>query len=149
MFPGINLETAAQLNLAHFCDEEGNSVRIAVLGALQGVDGGLAAELVVDTPFVAGRVDLSLWRSRLTSWGEALDRLEAGEDIAWLHIQRGPSLSIHLSGERGCPELVIEDALSSMVTVRVPMDLPADWIATHQVLLGAVLTAWGDHLAPE
>ncbi|MFD6819866.1 DUF5959 family protein [Streptomyces sp. NPDC060085] len=148
MLAGINLETAAQLNLALFRDDEGNSVRITVLGALQGVDGGLAAEIVVDTPFVAGRVDLSLWRSRLTSWGEALDRLEAGEDIAWLHVQRGPSLSIHLSGERGCPELVVEDALSSMATVRVPMDLPAGWIGTQRLLLGAVLAAWGDHLSP-
>lgn len=149
MLVGGDLETAVQLDLALFCDDEGNSVRITVLGALQGVAGGLAAEIVVDTPFVAGRVNLSLWRSRLTSWGEALDRLEAGEDIAWLHVQRGPSVFIHLSGERDCPEVVVEDDLVSMVTVRVPIDLPADWIATHRRLLGTVLIAWGDHLSPE
>lgn len=69
--------TAEQLDLALLCDDEGNSVRITVLGPLQGVAGGLAAEIVVGTPFVAGRVALSLWRSRLTSWAEALDRLAA------------------------------------------------------------------------
>ncbi|WP_399173053.1 DUF5959 family protein [Streptomyces sp. PanSC19] len=79
----------------------GNSVRITVLGPLQGVSGGPAAEIVVNTPFVSGRVGLSLWRSRLTSWGEALARLESGEDIARLHVQRGPSVSIHLNGKRG------------------------------------------------
>ncbi|MFE3164028.1 DUF5959 family protein [Streptomyces sp. NPDC059224] len=149
MLVGGDKETAAQLNLALFQDDEGNSVRITVLGALQGVAGGLAAEVVVDMPFVAGRVKLSLWRSRLTSWGEALDRLEAGEDIAWLHVQRGPSVFIHLGGERDCPEVVVEDDLVSMVTVRVPVCLPADWIATHRRLLGAVLRAWDAHLSPQ
>lgn len=143
------METAAQLDLALFCDDEGNSVRITVLGPYRDVPGGVAAEIVVDTPFVAGRVQLTLSRLRLTSWGEALDRLEAGEDIDWLHVQRGPSVSIHLSGKRDCPEVVVEDDFISMTTVRVPIDLPADWIATHRRLLSAVLTAWGDHLSSE
>ncbi|MFD5461605.1 DUF5959 family protein [Kitasatospora sp. NPDC127059] len=143
------MTTAGQLDLALFRDDEGNSVRITVLGPLPGVPGGLAAEIVVDTPFVAGRVKLSLWRSRLTSWGEALDRLEAGEDIAWLHVQRGPSVFVQLDGERGCPEVVIEDALVSMATVRVPIDLPPDWIATHRHLLSAVLATWDDRLSSE
>ncbi|MFJ9771409.1 DUF5959 family protein [Kitasatospora sp. NPDC101157] len=140
---------AGQLDLALFRDDEGNSVRITVLGPLQGVSGGLHAEIVVDTPFVTGRVKLSLWRSRLTSWSEALDRLEAGEDIAWLQAQRGASVLIQLDGERGCPEVVVEDDLFSMVTVRVPIDLPPDWIATHRHLLSAVLAAWGDHLSQD
>ncbi|SEL27939.1 DUF5959 family protein [Streptacidiphilus jiangxiensis] len=141
--------TAEQLDLALLCDDQGNSVRITVLGPLQGVAGGLSGEIVVDTPFVAGRVARSLWRSRLTSWAEALDRLEAGEEIAWLHVQRGPSVYIHLNGERDCPEVVVEDDLVSMTTVRVPIDLPSDWTATHRDLLAAVLDAWDWHLSPE
>ncbi|MFD6751348.1 DUF5959 family protein [Streptomyces anthocyanicus] len=141
--------TAEQLDLALLCDDEGNSVRITVLGPLPGVAGGLSAEIVVGTPFVAGRLDLSLWRSRLTSWAEALGRLEAGEDIAWLHVQRGPSLSIHLNGEHDCPEVVVEDVLDSMTAVRVPIDLPDDWIATQRGLLAAVLDAWDTHLSLE
>ncbi|MFC5182886.1 DUF5959 family protein [Actinomadura harenae] len=141
--------TAERLDLALLRDDEGNSVRITVLGPLQGVAGGLSAEIVVDTPFVAGRVALSLWRSRLTEWGEALDRLGAGEDIAWLHVQRGPAVHIHLNGERDCPEVVVEDVLVSMTTVRVPIDLPSDWIATHRGMLAAVLDAWDGHLSPE
>ncbi|WP_328551420.1 MULTISPECIES: DUF5959 family protein [unclassified Streptomyces] len=140
---------AERLDLALLCDDEGNCVRITVLGPLRGVAGGLAAEIVVDTPFVSGRVDLALWRSRLVSWGEALDRLEAGEDIAWLQVQRGPSVFIHLDGQRDCPEVVVEDVLVSMAAVRVPIDLPADWIETHRHLLASVLSAWDDHLSPE
>ncbi|WP_327180514.1 DUF5959 family protein [Streptomyces sp. NBC_01334] len=81
--------------------------------------------------------------------GEALDRPEAGEDIAWLHVQRGPSVFIHLNGQRDCPEVVVDDDLTSMATVRVPIDLPTDWIETHRHLLGFVLSAWDDHLSPE
>ncbi|WP_442816984.1 DUF5959 family protein [Streptomyces sp. NBC_01334] len=43
-----------------------------LLGPLPGVAGGLAAEIVVDTPSVSGRVDLTLPRSRLVSWWERL-----------------------------------------------------------------------------
>ncbi|MFJ4846801.1 MULTISPECIES: DUF5959 family protein [unclassified Streptomyces] len=146
---GGDVVTVGGLDLALLRDDEGNSVRITVLGPLQGVHGGLAAEIVVDTPFVSGRVDLSLWRSRLTSWGEALTRLESGEDIAWLHVQRGPSVFIDLNGERDCPEVVVEDVLVSMATVRVPIDLPANWIETHRLLLADVLRVWDDHLSPE
>lgn len=140
---------AEQLDLALLRDGDGNCVRITVLGPLEEVAGGLAAEIVVDTPFVSGRVDLALWRSRLVSWGEALDRLEAGEDIAWLQVQRGPSVFIQLNGQRDCPEVVVEDVLTSMATVRVPIDLPADWIESHRHLLESVLSAWGDHLSRE
>ncbi|MGY5052457.1 DUF5959 family protein [Streptomyces sp. 900105755] len=144
-----DLATTGQLDLALLCDDEGNSVRITVLGPLLGVSGGLAAEIVVDTPFVAGRLDLSLWRSRLNAWSEALDRLEAGEDVAWLHVQRGPSVFINLTGERDCPEVIVEDDLVSMATVRVPIDLPVDWIAAQRRLLSVVLGAWNDHLSSE
>ena len=143
------MQGVGQLDLALFSDDEGNAVRVTVLGPLPDVPGGLAAEIVVDTPFVTGRVDLSLWRSRLASWEESLDRLEAGEDITWLRTQRGPSVSIHLTGERGCPEVVVRDEIVSMTTVRIPIDLPVDWIAAHRRLLDAVLDAWGHHLSPE
>ena len=73
-----------------------------MLGPLLGVSAALAAEIVVDTPFVSGRLDLSLSQSQLDSWSRALDQLEAGEDIAWLHVQRGPSVFIHLTGQYPC-----------------------------------------------
>lgn len=140
------MTTTPRSDLALLQDDEGNSVRITVLGPLPGVPHGLAAEIVVGTPFVSGRVQLALWQSRLTAWAEALYRLEAGESITWLGTERGPSLSIRPVGERDVPDVIIEDALVSMTTVRVPIDLPPGWIPTHRKLLGDVLTRWADHL---
>jgi hypothetical protein len=45
--------------------------------------------------------------------------------------------------------VVAEDDLVSMATVRVPIDLPANWLETHRHLLTDVLRAWDDHLSPE
>ncbi|MBL1110331.1 hypothetical protein JK361_38250 [Streptomyces sp. 5-8] len=123
-------------------DDEGNSVTVGVLGRNPRWTAGLEAEIVVRTPFVSGRIDLALSVSRLESWGTALDRLDAGEDIAWMEMSRGPSLFIQLDGERGCPEVVVEDESGSMVTVRVPLVPPDDWIAAHRQRLRQVMRHW-------
>jgi hypothetical protein len=62
---------------------------------------------------------------------DVLDRLDAGEDTAWMEMSSGPSIFIQLTGERDCPEAVVEDEGGSMVTVRVPLVPPDDWIADH------------------
>ncbi|MGW3265981.1 DUF5959 family protein [Streptomyces sp. NPDC001056] len=128
--------------LIHLADDEGNSVRVDVLGRSPRWAAGLDAEIVVRTPFVSGRLDLGLYRSRLERWDEALDRLDAGQDAAWMEMGRGPSLSVRLDGERGCPEVVVEDGSGSMVTVRVPVVPPDDWIADHRRRLRRVREHW-------
>ncbi|WP_212747336.1 DUF5959 family protein [Streptomyces montanus] len=133
------------MDLALLADEEGNAVRITVLGRHPQVPGRLEAEIVVATPFVQGRLALALSRSRLETWGRALNSLESGEDIAWMAVERGPSVFIHLTGERDCPEVVVEDQMISMVTVRVPISLPEDWIASHRQRLSDVLAAHSPH----
>jgi len=130
------------MDLVVLADDEGNSVGIRVLGQHPSVSDGLAAEITVATAFVNGRLDLLLSRSRLEAWACALDRLEAGQDIAWMRVERGPSVFIQLTGERDCPEVVVEDVTVSMVTVRVPVDLPPDWIATHRRRLRDLTAAW-------
>ncbi|MFH8608342.1 DUF5959 family protein [Streptomyces sp. NPDC018029] len=134
-------------DLILFADEEGNSVRVTVLGAYPGQPHMRSAEISVETPFVRGRLDLALWLSRLRQWGHVLDRLEAGEDAAWMNAERGPTLSVRLRGERDCPEVVVEDVTTSMVTVRVPVDLPDDWLAHHRERLASLLASWSEHLA--
>ncbi|MFF5897906.1 DUF5959 family protein [Streptomyces argenteolus] len=127
--------------LVSLADDEGNSVAVVVLGRLPAWSGGLRAEIVVRTPFVSGRTDLVLSVSRLNAWAEALNGLEAGEDVAWMEWDRGPSVRIQLTGERDCPEVVVEDD-SSMVTVRVPLVPPDDWIAEHRRRLRQVVDHW-------
>ncbi len=58
---------------------------------------------------MSGRLDLPLSVVDLDGWRAALDRLDAGEDVAWREMSRGPSLFIQLTGERECPEVVMED----------------------------------------
>ena len=56
--------------------------------------------------------------------------------------EQGPSIWIHLTGERDCPEVVVEDESGSMVTVRVPIVPPDDWIADHRRRLREVMEHW-------
>ncbi|PWK64724.1 hypothetical protein BCL76_11446 [Streptomyces sp. CG 926] len=65
-----------------------------------------------------------------------------GPDVAWMDMSNGPSLFIQLTGERDCPEVVVEDESGSMVTVRVPIVPPDDWIADHRERLRQVRDYW-------
>nr|WP_275549811.1 DUF5959 family protein [Streptomyces sp. SUK 48] len=47
------------------------------------------------------------------------------------------------SGRRSCPEAVVEDVAGSMVTGRVPVVPPDDWIADHRRRLREVMEHWG------
>lgn len=57
-------------------------------------------------------------------------------------VGSGLSLSIELKGKRDCPEVVVEEVTTSMVTVRVPIDLPEDWIPDHRRRLNELRSAW-------
>ncbi|MEU1785057.1 DUF5959 family protein [Streptomyces sparsogenes] len=128
--------------LISLADGEGNSVMVSVLGCNPRWAAGLNAEIVVKTPFVSGCIDLALSASKLEGWADALDRLDAGVDVAWMEMSRGPSIFIQLNGERGCPEVVVEDESGSMVTVRVPLVPPDNWIADHRQRLRQVMDHW-------
>ncbi|WP_455567834.1 DUF5959 family protein [Streptomyces coelicoflavus] len=43
----------------------------------------------VDALLVTGRIHLALYVARLESWANVLDRLDAGEDVAWMEMSRG------------------------------------------------------------
>ncbi|MFD4629335.1 DUF5959 family protein [Streptomyces sp. NPDC058284] len=129
-------------DLILLADEEGNSVRVTVLGRYPGQSDMLTAEISVETPFVRGRLDLALWSARLSQWSQVLDRLEAGEDAGWMTAESGPTLSLQLAGEHDCPEVLIKDTTISMVTVRVPVDLPDEWVSHHRTRLRQVLGSW-------
>ncbi|MER8029017.1 DUF5959 family protein [Streptomyces bauhiniae] len=123
-------------------DDEGNSVRVDVLGVEPTWSGGLKAEIVVATSFVSGRLNVWLGTRKLERWAEALDRLDVGEDVHWMDMDRGASVQVQLSGERDCPEVVVEDESGSMATVRVPVGLPDGWIDDHRRRLRQVRDHW-------
>ncbi|MGW1206289.1 DUF5959 family protein [Streptomyces cyaneofuscatus] len=123
-------------HLISLADGEGNSVTVSILGRNATWTAGLDAEIVVGTPFVSGRLGLTLSVRDLDGWSAALREMS-----------RGPSLSIQLTGERECPEVVVEDEGWSMVTVRVPLVPPDDWIADHHLRLRRVMDHWVPMLA--
>ncbi|MYX01016.1 MULTISPECIES: DUF5959 family protein [unclassified Streptomyces] len=139
---GAAMGDSAPRVLISLADDEGNSVSVYVLGRSPRWAAGLDAEIVVKTPFVSGRIDLSLYVARLQAWADALDRLDAGEDVAWMAMSSGPSIFIQLTGERDCPEVIVEDESGSMVTVRVPLVPPDGWIADHRRRLRQVMDHW-------
>ncbi|QLJ05606.1 hypothetical protein HZZ00_34350 [Streptomyces sp. NEAU-sy36] len=141
------MDDSSPTRLIFLADDEGNSVTVDVLGLNPRWGAGLRAEIVVRTPFVSGRIDLALSASRLADWADALGRLDAGTDVAWMEMERGPSLFVLLDGERGCPEVVVEDESGSMVTVRVPVVPPDDWIADHRRRLRRVVDHWVPRLS--
>ncbi|MFB6677563.1 DUF5959 family protein [Streptomyces sp. NPDC056390] len=139
---GAAMGDIAPGELISLADDEGNSVTVNVLGRDPRWSAGLEAEIVVRTPFVSGRINLVLSTSKLESWAAALNLLDADEDVVWMEWDRGPSVSIQLTGERDCPEVIVEDESGSMVTVRVPLVPPDDWIADHRQRLHQVMNHW-------
>ncbi|MFD5625531.1 DUF5959 family protein [Streptomyces sp. NPDC127072] len=136
------MDDFARRELISLADDEGNSVTVNVLRRNPSWAAGLDAEIVVGTSFVSGRCYLALSVSKLESWSDALNRLDAGEDIAWMELGRGASIAIQLTGERDCPEVFVADESGSMVTVRVPIALPDDWIADHRQRLHQAMEYW-------
>lgn len=87
----------APRDLISLTDDEGNSVTVNVLGRDPGWSAGLDAEIVT-TPFVSSRIDLTLYASKLESCANALNKLDADEDVAWTEMSNGPSIFMQLAG---------------------------------------------------
>ncbi|MFJ9690546.1 DUF5959 family protein [Kitasatospora sp. NPDC101183] len=78
-------------------------------------------------------MDLALYVSKLESWANALDRLDAGEDIAWMEMSRGPSIFIQLTHQKqrsadspGAREYL--DSLLGRPCDRTPMSVVANLV---------------------
>ncbi|MFB8210969.1 MULTISPECIES: DUF5959 family protein [unclassified Streptomyces] len=114
------------------------SVRIVERMSFSGTDryDTLRAEIVVDTGFVSGRVELYLNAYDLDRWAEVLESVAAGGKGTWLESGRSPRIMIDPTDENesGCTEVSVYDVTGSQVVVTVPlMDRP-DWDAHRQML---------------
>ncbi|MFG2946432.1 DUF5959 family protein [Streptomyces adustus] len=101
----------------------------------------LTANVLVTTPFVSGRLKVWIAPRDLVEWETALDSLAAGQDINWMG-GRAPEIRIQLSGERGCPDVVIDDIPGSMATVTVPVAVEEGWIEEQRHRLDEVRRRW-------
>jgi hypothetical protein len=133
------------VDLIHLADDEGNSVTVRVTGReMPGVltrHDTLTADILVATEFVRGQLEVWLSPDDLVDWETALDQLAAGQDIRWLG-DRTPEIRIRLNGERGCPDVIVDDVPASMATVTVPVALGEGWPAGQRRRLDDVRRRW-------
>ncbi|MFH9861933.1 DUF5959 family protein [Streptomyces sp. NPDC017202] len=133
------------VDLIHLADDEGNSVVVQVTGRyMPGVLTGhdtLIANVLVTTGFVSGRLKVWLSPGDLAEWETALDSSAAGQDTSWMG-GRAPEIRIRLDGERGCPDVIVDDVPGSMATVTVPVALGEGWVDDQRRRLDEVRRRW-------
>ncbi|MFE0021158.1 DUF5959 family protein [Amycolatopsis sp. NPDC059021] len=120
---------------------EGNSVALRIRGTYPGSDDLLDGELRIDTAFVTGRLQMWLAKDTLDAWRDALDVLDAGEDVVWDTGTRGPMVSLGHE-EFGRVAITVRDPDASGVGVTVPVPLDDAWFDDAYDRLDRVWRAW-------
>ncbi|MER6676677.1 DUF5959 family protein [Streptomyces sp. NPDC000983] len=101
----------------------GNGVVLRITAA-EGAGEPLTGVLVVDTPFVSGRLDVRVLAEDLREWQEALDALDSGQDEDRRAFSHGASLLVERDAAAELARVTVEDTSTppTSVTVTVPMD---------------------------
>ncbi|MGW0998966.1 DUF5959 family protein [Streptomyces sp. NPDC002520] len=120
---------------------DGNSVVLRITGRGER-ERALAGEFVVDTPFVRGTLKTSLFPEDLRQWLQALDSLDAGQDIAWRDGSRAPWLFIELDEDDDRCQVTIEDHSMSLTAVTVTVPLADAWFDDAYRRLDLVRDTW-------
>ncbi|MFR0357602.1 DUF5959 family protein [Streptomyces sediminimaris] len=102
----------------------------------------LAGEFVVDTPFVRGALKTWISPEDLRQWQQALDSLDAGEDIAWREGERAPWLFIELDENDDRCHVTVKDHSMSQTTVTVTVPLADAWFDDAYRRLDLVWETW-------
>lgn len=124
---------------------DGNSVVLRITGpAPQGAGSGdvLVGEFVVDTPFVQGGLKVWVFPAELREWQEALDALDAGQDVVWREFSRGPSMAIERDVEEERARVTVKDSSGSLTSVTVTVPLADSWFDDAYEHLDLVWKAW-------
>ncbi|MEV0735691.1 DUF5959 family protein [Streptomyces sp. NPDC050549] len=134
------------MELIHLSDGD-NSFRVRVLGRrMPGVlplHDLLDAEVVIESGFVNGRLDMSLFPHDLDGWSHALDALVTGRDVCWMGDDRSPAIRLQsLNEEHKTPAVHVEDVARSSISVFLPLALEDGWIDDQRKLLQMVRREW-------
>ncbi|MFC9757084.1 DUF5959 family protein [Streptomyces sp. NPDC056921] len=124
-----------------------NSFRVRVLGRrMPGVlplHDRLDAEVLIESGFVNGRLDLSLLPSDLDNWSSALGVLATGGDVCWRDDDRSPEIRVQALNEKHeTPAVHVEDVARSSISVFLPLCLEEGWIDDQRKLLQLVRREW-------
>lgn len=108
---------------------EGNSIILRLTERQQdrGTTDVLTGQILVSTPFVRGSLKVWLVPDELRHWQEALDALDAGQNIAWHEERRGPDIFIDRDVENARVHVTIRDTSMSLTTVTVTVPLLDTW----------------------
>lgn len=129
-----------QFDLIHL-ERAGTTFALRIRGTYPGSDDLLDGEIRIDTAFVTGRLQIWLARETLDSWRDALDVLDAGDDVEWDTGTRGPVVSFgHV--EFGRVAVTVRDPESSMVSVTVAIKVDDDWFDDAYDRLDRVWQKW-------
>ncbi|MFF7356890.1 DUF5959 family protein [Streptomyces filipinensis] len=125
---------------------DGNSVILRVAGKAErkrpAQADALAGEFLVDTPFVRGTLRTWVSPEDLRQWQQALDSLDAGQDIAWCEGKRVPWLFIELDKDDDRCQGTIKDHSMSLTTVTVTVPLVDAWFDDAYRRLDSVWETW-------
>ncbi|MEU8825817.1 DUF5959 family protein [Streptomyces sp. NPDC048636] len=125
---------------------DGNSVVLRIVGEEERKrphkTTALAGEFLVDTPFVRGTLKTWIFPEDLRQWQQALDSLDAGQDIAWCEGKRNPWLFIELDKDDDRCQVTITDHSMSLTTVTVTVPLVDAWFDDAYRRLDVVWETW-------
>ncbi|MFJ9736833.1 DUF5959 family protein [Streptomyces sp. NPDC101166] len=125
---------------------DGNSVVLRIAGKEERRSpteaDALVGEFLIDTPFVRGTLKTWLFPEDLRLWQQALDSLDAGQDIAWCEGRRIPWLFIGLDEDEDRCRVTIKDHSASLTTVTVTVPLADAWFDDAYRRLDSVWEAW-------
>ncbi|MBM9504291.1 DUF5959 family protein [Actinacidiphila acididurans] len=110
---------------------EGNSVILRLTGREKLHDEAaadvLAGEFLVETPFVRGSFRTWVHPDELEQWQEALDALDAGQDVEWREGKRGAEMFIERDAAEERAQVTIRDTSMSLTSVTVTVPLADGW----------------------
>jgi hypothetical protein len=139
------MSEASAVDLVRFVGEE-SSVVVRVCGRLKpgilAYHDYLRAQIVVDSGFARGQVEMPLSRRDLDDWQRALDEIGAGHGALWPEGGRGPEIHVEATDTSEWIDVVVSDPVASMTSISVALCLPDDWLADHRQRLELVRRTW-------
>ncbi|MEV6161921.1 DUF5959 family protein [Streptomyces sp. NPDC052052] len=103
-----------------------------------GEDRYYAAQIVLKSDFVNGRVDLQVSLEDLDEWERCLDALQAEEGAQWPAGGRSAWLEVVPDDP---VEVTVHDSPSTQIAVCVPVDVASDWLEENRLRLVRVRKA--------
>lgn len=105
---------------------------------LMGEERYYAAEIVVESGFVGGRVGLQVSMEDLDEWERCLAALQAEEAVEWPAGDRSAWLDVIPDDP---VEVTVHDSPSTRIAVCVPIDVDSEWLQENQLRLAGVRKA--------